>query len=555
MTNTQSVVFKDLGLLLALLLCFCGYGLGDRALSTPDEGRYVEIPREMAVTGDWITPRLNGVQYFEKPPLFYWLQAVTIQIFGIHFWSMRLGVMLFAVLGSLMVYGAGCAFFTRKTGRYAAGILATTLLYYVHSRFILLDLVVSFFIAGTLFLAYGALQTPSEKRRSFLLLGAYASAALACLTKGLIGIVLPGLVFLVWGIATGNFLRIFALFSWRGTALFLLIAAPWHVLVSLRNPGFAHFYFIGEHFLRYTTSMHARVQPFYFFLPMLICGWVPWTSLLGAATIDSLGSWRRMHQHRLSSAQDHNALFLFLWAASVFLFFSCSQSKLIPYILPLSPPLALLSAHALVKREEQEQKRSFLYLGCGDFVVIASVFGYGLYRLAQLAPLSSLPTPLLVGALGFAGVAALCPIFFTNTRGWILKIAASTQMLLCLNQLSPIVQESINPSILPLAEVVALNLRSEDRILCLDTYFQDLPVYLNRLVDIAGWRGELAFGIQQENMEHRIIPAERFWPIFEGAQRVFVFSSKYTYRSYWQIRQFPHRIIAETDDNIVFVNR
>ncbi|MDR0662181.1 MAG: glycosyltransferase family 39 protein [Holosporales bacterium] len=550
MSESRRELRKDLIILIILLSCFFGYGIGNRPFSTPDEGRYVEIPREMTVTGDWITPRLNGLKYFEKPVLFYWLQALTIKVFGLHFWSMRLWVAFFAILGGLLVYGAGRTFFSRQTGFYAAGILATTLLYYIHSRYILLDLVVAIFISGTLVLAYGALQFPARKNP--LLLGAYACAALACLTKGLIGIVLPGLIFVVWGLVTGNFLRIFSLFSWRGTTLFFLIAAPWHILVCWKNPDFAYFYFIREHFLRYTTTMHNHSFPFYFFFGIIILGWIPWVSLLGTLTIDT---WRRLRAGRSLSAEESAAQFFFWWAAVVLAFFSFSSSKLIPYILPLFPPLALLSAHTLLLREEQGRKQTLRCYGIVDLLIIGGVIGYGFYRLPSLISFDLIPVGILGGTIGFALLTAACPLFYPGPRGGFVKIAAATQMLLMINQLAPSIQECINPSIKPLAEIVALNARPEDRIFCLDMYFQDLPVYLKRLVDIAGWTDELTFGMEAENVAHRMMPSEGLWPILAGPQRVFVFAKKSNYRWHWQNLHFPHRILAETSRDILFTNK
>jgi 4-amino-4-deoxy-L-arabinose transferase-like glycosyltransferase len=510
----------------------------------------------MVVTGDLVTPRLNGVKYFEKPPLFYWLQAVSIKTFGIHFWSMRLWPMFFAIWGGIMVYVAGLTFFSRKTGLYAAGMLSTMLLYYVHSRLIVLDLAVSIFISATVLLAYGALHPFTKSKREPLLLGAYACAALACLTKGLIGIVLPGLIFAVWGIFIRDFYKILRLFSLKGILIFLVIAAPWHILVCLRNPDFAYFYFIGEHFLRYTTEAHRRFQPFLFFVPIIGFGILPWAGAISSSMKDLFNASKI--QKTLSNKETtchETTLFLAVWSGVVFLFFSFSHSKLIPYILPVFPALALLGGEALRKREESGKQHAFCCLGFIDIVFALGVAGYGMYELSEDAQLKTLFSVDLWSIALFSLAAVSLPLFVKGVRGQVFKGLAWMPVLIFLNTVAIQVQEEIRPSIKPLADIVLLNARPEDRILCLGTYYQDLPVYLNRLVDIAEWEGELAFGIHAEDVSHRMMSAGDFWPIFQGDQRVFVLTQKNTYTRYWRELYFSHKILAETERDIVFINK
>ena len=155
-------------LLTLLLTVFFGWGLGSRALWQPDEGRYVEIPREMTVTGDYITPRLNGVKYFEKPVLFYWLQAGAIKVFGISEWAMRLWPATFALIGCLAVYVAGRKLYDRRTGLIAAVVLATAPLHYFLGRAVTLDMAVSALLAVALFaFLLGTREPPGHARRNY----------------------------------------------------------------------------------------------------------------------------------------------------------------------------------------------------------------------------------------------------------------------------------------------------------------------------------------------------------------------------------------------------
>ena len=211
-------------LLLTLILgLLFGWGLGQRALWHPDEGRYVEIPREMTVSGDYVTPRLNGVKYFEKPVLFYWLQAGAIKVFGINEWAMRLWPAAFALIGCLAVYVAGRKLYDRRTGLIAAAVLATAPLHYFLGRAITLDMALSALLTVAL-LAFllGTREPPGRARRHYFWTF-YACAALATLTKGLIGMVIPAMVIGAWILILNEWRLLRSIYLPSGLVLFLPI--------------------------------------------------------------------------------------------------------------------------------------------------------------------------------------------------------------------------------------------------------------------------------------------------------------------------------------------
>ena len=269
--------FRGLFFFALLLVCFFSYEMGNRPFASPDEGRYVEIPREMIVSGDYITPKLNGLNYFEKPPLLYWMQAAVAKVCGINEYSMRVIIVIFAILGCLSVFIVGRKRFSNTVGLLSASILASNLLYYAHSHLIILDLVMSVLMCGVLWCFYLAfVQKKTDVGRSAIIF-MYVLAAFACLTKGLIGIVLPGFVAVLWIAFTNNWKRIPEMISVPGIILFFVIAAPWHILMAMRHDDFLYKYFIVEHFQRYTTTIHERYQPVWFFIPIVIAGLFPWT--------------------------------------------------------------------------------------------------------------------------------------------------------------------------------------------------------------------------------------------------------------------------------------
>lgn len=218
--------------------------LGSRPLSAPDEGRYMEIPREMALQEDYVTPRLNGVKYFEKPPLMYWLTSLSIKIFGVNEWAGRAWPALLGLLGCLVVYAFGTRFFSRKVGVVSALVLASNILFYAHSRLMILDMGVTFFISLSLLSFLWATQTLDRREQSWALAIFFSSAACSTLTKGLIGMAIPGSIILLWVAFTRNLEALKLAFKPWGIILFLLIAAPWHILASVHNPEFPEFYFI-----------------------------------------------------------------------------------------------------------------------------------------------------------------------------------------------------------------------------------------------------------------------------------------------------------------------
>src|SRR5207245_4955505 len=223
--------FRDLLVLTLLLGSFFGFKLGERALWSPDEGRYSEVAREMVVTGDYITPRLDGIKFFEKPPLFYWLQSASIKAFALNEWSLRLWPAMFALLGCLAVYAGGRKLFGRRTALLASVVLATSGLYYAMSRVADLDTGLSTLLTCALIsFLLGTREPPGLKRRSAMW-AFFVFAALAVLEKGLIGIVIPSLVIgtLTLVVTLPQVLK--TLYVLYAIVFFCTLPSPLHVLL------------------------------------------------------------------------------------------------------------------------------------------------------------------------------------------------------------------------------------------------------------------------------------------------------------------------------------
>jgi 4-amino-4-deoxy-L-arabinose transferase-like glycosyltransferase len=342
-----------LGTLIFLFIVFhCFFtGLSTVGFVGPDEPRYASIAREMARSGDWVTPRLNGSPWFEKPPLYYWSAAIGFQIFKSPEVAARAPsgvVALLAVLGLMMcakrLYGSATAF--------AVGVmLPATVGMTGFARAAATDMP----FAACLTLAMSAAayllleESPAHTRATF---GAFGVAlALAVLAKGPAAILLAGGSVALWAVATGNIRRSFRLFHPVATLSFIAVALPWYALCAARNPEFLRIFLLEHNVERFLTNRYQHQQPFWFFLPILLLAVFPWTLLLVPALADA---WRAF---RNAAWRKSPNVFFAAWVLFPFVFFSASQSKLPGYILPAVPPLILLLARAVAGEEAAPRPR------------------------------------------------------------------------------------------------------------------------------------------------------------------------------------------------------
>ena len=313
-------------------------------LMEPDEGRYSAIPSAMNASGDYITPRLKAAVYFEKPPLAYWATALFFKLFGENEFSSRLFAALCAWGCVLLTYRMGVFFHDTRTGLFAAAVLSTFLYHAAIGRINILDMPLAFLVCLAIWSGFRYVAaTPRRKVWLYLL---YLFSALAFLAKGLIGIVFPFGVLIVWLVLSRRWRETFALFSPVGILLFGAIAIPWLVLVQQANPDFFRFFFIQEHLLRYATKMHGRYQPIYFYLPIILAGTLPWCAFLPEAVRGI--RWRSVTA--LFGTDEKR--FLLVWIGVILVFFSLASSKLIPYIAPIFLPIALIFGHIFRRYED-----------------------------------------------------------------------------------------------------------------------------------------------------------------------------------------------------------
>jgi len=326
--------------MIVIVLLF--YQLGSAALFEPDEGRNAEKAREILVLNDWITPHENFHTVLDKPIFFYWLIAISYELFGASEWAARVPSAL-AALGSIaLVY----RFARRRGGQWpalwSALILVTSVEFFVLARVVIFDMTLTFFITLALYSFYEAVHTEGAKSRRMWAAALYVALAGATLVKGLVGVAVPGLVIFFYLLITRRWSQLRRLNMILGAALFLAIVAPWYLAAEARNPGYLYYYFWEEHFSRFATAEFDRAEPWYYFIGVGWVGFVPWTILLPLVA-------KEVWQDK----SNDTTLYWILWVALPFLFFSVSKSKLPHYILPIFPPLAMLAASALVRLYQQ----------------------------------------------------------------------------------------------------------------------------------------------------------------------------------------------------------
>ena len=493
-------LFRPLRILLALLILFISLdGLGDRKLANPDEGRYSEIAREMALSGDFVTPRLNGLKYFEKPPLQYWATAVAFRLFGESELTARLYTALCGLGCILLIAYTGKRLYDEETGLLAALVLLSAPYFVALIEIVTLDMGLTFWMTLTIsafLISQNTADQPSQRRWLWV---AWAGMAGAMLSKGLIGIVFPAAALFFYCLLQRDF-RLLAQLEWmRGLAIFFVLVMPWLVMVSIQNPEFLQFFFIHEHFERFTTTTHRRVQSWWYFLPILFAGLLPWAlALIPAAVSGWRSAAKPIGQNRIFAPLK----FVLIYSMFVLAFFSLSSSKLPAYILPIFPLIALLIGVYL--RNVDARWLAWMVLPTLPVAL------WGAYAAWQ-APLQMSPEdfrrPLydamslwVIGAaVVIAGSSLIAFVALRFHRKWlgVLFISIGTMIGVELIERG---YEHISPlqSAANLAQSIRYFLKPETRLYSVENYEQSLPFYLKRTLTLVNYVDEFELGETSE---------------------------------------------------------
>lgn len=515
--------------------------LGVRPLFNPDEGRYGGIPREMLASGDWVLPRLNGAVYLEKPPLQYWATAVSLRVFGVDEFGVRFFGALMAAIAAGFAFLLGRRWRDATYGATAAAMTGSMLLYVVMGQLTTLDMALGAFLTIAIVafcLAQLARERDPTANRNWML-ACWAAMAAATLTKGLIGLVIPGTVLVLYTALQRDWATWKHVHLVKGLALYFALVVPWFVFVERAHPGAFDFLIIREHFQRYLTKIHDRYQPWWYFLPILAAGVLPW---LPQSLRALLTGWRAERP----PGQFDTGRVLWVAAAFILLFFSISDSKLAPYVVPMLPLLALLGARHDAAGLRDLKLAAILQAAFGALLAVAVVVASrrtwkpeAVWMVEALRPWLALVAAVLIagGVTGFRTVRTR-PAFATGT----LAVAGFAAALLLIVPGATAVHRKYSGA--PLV-VQAGPLDAAAPFYTVRTFDWTLPFYYARTVIPVEWRGELDYGLTFE--PERGVPTieefERRWIAAASAYALLPDSVYAELRS----KGLPMRVLGRND--------
>ncbi len=445
--------------LVALFAALYLLPLGVRPLQSPDEVRYAEIAREMLATGDWIVPHLNGVRYFEKPVLGYWLNAVSFAIFGETAFAIRLPVALATGLTALILLSLGRRFLGAASARLAVGIFLTTFMVAGLGTFALLDAFLALFLTAALAAYYRAIDTVRRRERTLYLALCGAACAAAFLVKGFLALAIPVMVAAPY-LAARREWRTLLTTPWLPVAVAALLIAPWAWLVHRAEPDFWHYFFWVEHVQRFAGEHPQHEQPFWYYAAYLpLIAW-PWIALLPAAVAG------------LARGETHKRFlgYVVTWAVVPFVFFSLSKGKLPTYLLPCLGPLSLLLAAGLERYSAGGPQRAFkiaaAVLGAGLLALLAVVLVAQSRAEPVYAPAETMRFAILTGALGIGVVGALFAMRARPGTGRLLAIGCTGVALVA--PLQAALPERLRENFAPSVAIAAFGPVTRDTLLVSD---------------------------------------------------------------------------------------
>jgi len=492
-----------------------------RALWDPGEGRYGEIAREMVATGDWLVPHLNFVRYFEKPPLGYWLNAVSMKVFGVTEFAVRLPTILSALACVIGIYWFSKKLSGARVASLSAAVLATCVGFAAYAQIPELDMLLTALFCWALWCFYAGFELKIAPRLTLHL--SYVLFSLGCLVKGPVSFVLGGAVIFWYLTLTRQWNRWRDLYLPTGAALCALVTLPWFIAICARDPKFFDFFIIREHIQRFSSKVHHRTGGWWYFLPVLIGGMYPWICALPAALKE-----RFLKVRERGFAASRADIFMFLWFFLIFAFFSVSSSKRPPYILPVFPPLAFWIAQWLDSGVDNGGKLVrafavplvFLNVLLGAAMIIAPQY------IRDLGPEAAraffLPGLFLLLSTVYLFVEIMrgrgAGIFYAVLSGTVIFVSLA---LFASSSLDRMLSRK------HMAGAIMREYKEGEVIISYDAnyerFFQSMSFYTGRRVLIYGVPGELEFGMQEEpRRDEYFLPHERAMKLLQSGTRVYL---------------------------------
>jgi len=536
----------DLFCLVFLSFLFFIAFTGSYHLIIPDEGRYAEVAREMLTSGNWITPHLDGVVFLDKPILMYWLEAFAMKIWGVNEFAVRVFPACIGSLGVVLTYLAGRQLFNRRTAIASSLVLMTSLLYFLATHYVDMDLLIAVLVSGALWFFIMAMSVGNDLQRKSYLWVAYIFAALAVLTKGLIGIVFPMMVIGVWILVLNEWRQLKRMCLLSGLGLFLLIVMPWYIMVQIHNPGFFHYFFIFEQFERYVGKGFNMHNPIYFYPLVIIVGMFPWVIFLFQSL---LFAGKEIIVHRKAAFK---LVFLVLWPLLILIFFSIPKSKIVGYILPVFPPLAMLIGVYFDRYWNELAVKNSLRWALAALCVLAVIL------VVALMGVSFMPSLTATASRPYLFILAFIVLAFTILCYWMRKQHQHFSKIFFVLLLASVTTGIVGVSAVhtfqlknqkSLAFIVKRAMTPDTKVAYFYDYSYDVPFYLQHRVYVVlpswqgahlreedNWRSELALGIDEGPSQKTMIDYQQLQQLWNSGQPVLVIVKN------WKLHLFKESI-------------
>ncbi len=534
--------------------------LGHPALVIQDEGRYVGIAREMMRQHEWVVPWFNGVPFFDKPIMYYWLEIIGLKVGGFSTFGARLPQAVMGIVGVVMTYHTARRLFSPQVALLSWLFLAVSPLYFLLSHYADMDLEVAVFI-GLSLMAFILAQQPDASKPScrYYMWLCYAMAGCAIMTKGFMGIVFPAMVAGLWVLCTQQWSVLKRLHLFTGILILLAINAPWNVMMEMRFPDYWHYFFYQLQFARYFASNFSHIEPFWFYVPVLLVGALP-VSLL---CISRLFQWRSLKLSALRAKP--NQTFFLVWLVSIFLFFSVAHTKLIGYMIPVMPAVAVLSALALSQVWQGQQKLprfdcAVIVIG---FVLVAGVLFSIPNWQTNFSAIESLGFVYLMASIFLLSAAGCLYCYLTSRPRALLLIAAATIMLL---NLTVLLCPAIQRTNLPMYQAAKPYITADAQVVMYHNYYYDAAFYMDRKFTLVGrwykkipdfqdsWQWRMEYGARQPGVTggSLMIGDKAFQQLWRSATPLVVFLDKPSYQQLASTLQpKPHVLLSYFDHMVV----
>jgi len=534
-------------IIIAASYIFFFFNLGSYSLKEPDEGRYAEIPREMVETGDYVVPHLNYVRYFEKPPLLYWITALSYRTFGINEWSFRFPNALFGLIGVVITFLFVARWFNEKTAFISSIILMSSFGFSAMAHIVTIDMLFAVLLSISLLCFFEFYQ----KRHPLFLYLFFTTLALATLAKGPVALILLGITIFLFLLSEKDLFFLKHMASVKGIMLFAIIAVHWFIAISLKEKEFFNFFFIDQHILRFLTTKHKRSGPIYYFLPVLFGGLFPWSIFLPRAV---MRLWR-VKELKL----------FFIWSAVVFVFFSISGSKLPPYILPIFPGLSIILGYFFERGwlDTKQNCEIIIYMLClfiftiGGFVYASGMLDGYLNSLIHTSFTSKDIRGLSLG-ISIISLSMLIIMMFKKMRS--LKSLAFilwgfSFSIIILLMLHSHVVDMVNTT-KRLAQRINAEKKPDAIIVNYGSFEETLPFYIGGRTYLVSYTGELEMGSKYKDAKEFFLNEDEFVRLFRSEKDVWVV---FKIKKFVRLKELLHidanNIITCQDNRCLMNNR